>query len=494
MNVAESIRTAVVITRPTFHAYMVPLGYLYVVATLKRTGLPVEVLDLSAEGNAGFDAFGRALENARFDLVIAGTSYKFHNNCPSATIESALSVARMAKQRRPGCYTLLIGPLNTTLYRALLKDPTVDAVALGEPEEICRDVAVALNESRPLTEVPGLAFRTAAGTEVTGRRPYPELDDLPFPDREAVHFEEYTFDSYFAPRTTEVLTSRGCPFTCTYCFGARTSRRNEYNTGAPFRVASPERVMEEIDLLYHRWGVRGIKFSDVEFCVSPSRVEDICNLLLLEGYRDLYWRAVTHVKSVQPALLRLMHRAGCRNIYYGVESGDEEMLRRMDKRVTLDEIRETFRNTWQAGIKPEASFLLGLPGETEESIEKTIRFACAIRPFLATFHVFVPFPGIPLEAEMDTLASEALDNGDVYQLRVKESYCAIPAERLDALSKRVYRRFYLRPSYLARMILQLKEPAMRQYLLRLARGRNEGGWLRRMLMGRDSFSAGSRAT
>ncbi|MBN1342235.1 MAG: radical SAM protein [Phycisphaerae bacterium] len=482
----KDLRVAVVITQPSFHAHMVPLGYLYVSAALKQTGMPVSIIRApsSMADEAARRSVRDALETIRPDIVFTGTSYKFHNNCPSSTVGQAIKVSELTKETLGECTTLLIGPLNAVLYPYLLDCPDVNGVVLGEPESVCRGAVAALAEGGDLAEVPGLAIRGPDGPRQTGATPYPNPDSLPMPDREGIDFADYVFRTYYAPRTTEVLTSRGCPFDCTYCFGARTSQRNAFNTGPPFRAASPQRVVEEIDLLYHRWGVRGIKFSDVEFCVSADRVRSLCELLLAKGYEGLAWRAVTRATSVDPSLLRLMYDAGCRHIYYGVESGDPDLLQAMKKQVTLDEIREVFRHTKACGIKPEASFLLGVPGETEESVERTIRFAIELDPFLATFHVFVPFPGIPMSADLSTIADNALDDWDVYQLSGGRSYCHVPADRLDDLSRKAYRRFYLRGRSLLRMGLELRHPAMRKFLASLIAGRYEGSWFWRMLLSR----------
>lgn len=473
---------AVVITRPRFHTYMVPLGYLYIPAVLKREGFHVSVVNAAAANGDEAAMIRRALEELRPKVVITGTSYKFHNNCPSPTIRSALATARIAKELDPSCSVLLVGPLNAVLAPLLLGEPAVDAVVMGEPEQVCLEAArVCLNRS-PLREVRGLTIRQDGELLMTGATPYPDLQELPGPDREAVAFEGYIRDTYFARRATELLSSRGCPFNCTYCFGARTSKRNRCNSGPSFRGASPDQVAEEVALLYTKWGVRGIKFADVEFCASSQRVAGICEQLLHLGHTDLRWRAVTHAKSVGPELLRLMRRAGCTNIYYGVESGDPEVLRAMDKHVTLDEIRETFHRTWEAGIRPEASFLLGCPGESEESIERTLRFSREIRPYVATFHVFVPFPGTRLSEQLNVDAAATLDGWDVYQLNVERSFCDVPAARLAALSRKAYRQFYLRPSYLLGMLPEALDHAFLRFLWQSVKGRSEGMLIRNMLL------------
>ena len=208
----------------------------------------------------------------------------------------------------------------------------------------------------------------------------------------------------------------------------------------------------------------------------------ICELLLKKGYKELRWRVVTHVRSVTPELLRLMYRAGCRNIYYGVESGDPAILQAMEKRVGLDDVRRAFRDTWHAGIKPEASFLLGFPGDTETSIQRTLEFSREIKPFLATFHVFVPFPGIPLAGRFDVDASTQLDQWDVYQLHANRSLCQVPAERLGTLSRKAYRDFYLRPTRLMRLSLGIAGTGTCSFLWNALRGRCEAGFLRGMIL------------
>jgi radical SAM superfamily enzyme YgiQ (UPF0313 family) len=483
----DTLKVAIVITRPGFHSYMVPLGYLYVSASLKHAGFNVAVINASVAPGDQREFVRTALAREQPNVVITGTSYKFHNNCPSSTVAAAREVTRVAKLIDDACRTLLIGPLNCVLESQLIESPSVDALALGEPEEICVAVCRALAAGRDLADVPGLVLEVDGKPLRTGKTDHPDLASMPLPDRDAVDYEQYIRDTYFARRATEMLSSRGCPFNCTYCFGAYHSRRHENNTGKYYRAVPPERVVAEIDLLYHKWGVRGIKFADVEFCVSSKQVAAICELLLAENYKDLHWRAVTRATSVGLDLLRLMHRAGCRHIYYGVESGDPACLRTMDKRVTLDEIREAFDNTRRAGIHPEASFLLGVPGESEASVERTIRFARELDAFAATFHVFVPFPGIPLEKSLNGGGSGngkvCLDDWDVYRLNVAKSYCEIPAERLDQLSRRAYRRFYLRPRYLARMAASMRNPYMRRFAVDTVLGRHEGGLVRNMVLG-----------
>ncbi len=474
---------AVIIPRPGFHEYMAPLGYLYVVSAIKDTGIDVKVLNLSDSSINKNITLRQFLEKEQPNLVISGTSYKFHNNCPSSSIESALEIVKTTKELFPDCTTMLIGPLNALLYETLLENSFLDCVGVGEPEDISSELALALRNKKEISSIGGIATQKIDKLLLSTPRDYPDPNILLPPDRKAIDFEKYITDSYFAPRSTELLSSRGCPFNCTYCFGARSSMRNACNDGRSFRANSPSRVVDEIEDLYYNYGVRGIKFADVEFCVSKSRVKDICNELLAKALPDLRWRAVTHATSVEPELLELMYNAGCRNIYYGVESGDPEMLAIMNKSITPERVEKTFADTWAAKIKPEASFLLGVPGETEQSAERTIQFALKLKPFLATFHVFVPFPGIPMEKELKSEKGRGLDSWDVYKLNQNISYCDIPAEKLDKLCKQAYRRFYLRPSVLFNISKGLKEPSMRLYLIRLLAGYGEGGWFRKMFTG-----------
>ena len=466
----ESLRIALVASSPGFHSYMTPLGYLYVSAVLKQAGH--QVVFFQHTGDKGrLDA---TLGSFKPDLVVAGSSYKFHNNCPSPTIRPALEVVRVGKEM--GAATLLMGPLNAVFQDLVVSEPALDGMTLNEPEEIVRDAAGALARGGDLAQVPGLVLNRDGRPEPTAQAPFPDPDSLPFPDREAIDFKKYVKDTYFGRRAADVLSSRGCPFNCIYCFGAARSKRNAFTTGPSFRAVSPERVVEEIDLLYRKWGVRAIKFNDIEFCVSQKRVAQICEGLLKLKRPDLRWRAVTRATSVAPELLRLMHRAGCRSIYYGVETGDAEMLKAMNKKVTLEEIREVVARTWEAGIRPEASFLLGVPGETEETARRTIRFALELNPFLATFHVFVPFPGTLLEDRIQDLPDLDLDQWDVYHLRANRSLCEVPTGRLKELVQKAYRGFYLRPGFAWNLVKACKDPNLLRFGFQTLLGRGEKGF------------------
>ncbi len=467
---SESLRIALAASSPGFHSYMTPLGYLYVSAVLKQAGH--QVLFLHHTGDR--ERTASALAAFRPDLVVAGTSYKFHNNCPAPTIRPALEVVRTGKEM--GAATLLMGPLNAVFQDLVVSEPALDGMTLNEPEEIVRDAARALAQGGDLAQVPGLVLAREGRPEMTGPAPFPDPDSLPFPDREAIDFRKYIKDTYFGRRAADVLSSRGCPFNCTYCFGAARSKRNAYTTGPSFRAVSPERVVEEIDLLYRRWGVRAVKFNDIEFCVSQKRVAAICEGLLRLKRPDLRWRAVTRATSVAPELLALMRRAGCRSIYYGVETGDADLLRAMNKKVTLEEIREVVARTWEAGIRPEASFLLGVPGETEESACRTIRFALELNPFLATFHVFVPYPGTLLENRIGKRPDLDLDQWDVYHLRANTSLCEVPTQRLRELVQKAYRGFYLRPGFAWNLVKAGNDPNLLRFGFQTLLGRGEKGF------------------
>ncbi len=464
------LNIALIASSPGFHSYMAPLGYLYVSAILKKAGHSVILLQNTGDKErlrADLSSFGP-------DLAVAGTSYKFHNNCPSPTINPALDAVRAAKEL--GARTLLMGPLNAVCQDLVVSEAALDGMALGEPEEIVRDAAQAAADGVSLAEVTGLVLDRGGSPRLTAPAPFPDLDSLPLPDREAIDFGKYVKDTYFGRRAADVLSSRGCPFNCTYCFGAARSKRNAFTSGPYFRAVTPARVVEEIDLLYREYGIRAIKFNDIEFCVSQKRLAQLCEGLLRPKHPDLRWRAVTRATSVAPELLRLMRRAGCRSIYYGVETGDAGLLAAMNKKVTLDEIREVVRRSWEAGIRPEASFLLGVPGETEETAQRTIDFALELNPFLATFHVFVPFPGTLLEDRIGEIPSLDLDGWDVYHLRANRSFCDVSTERLRELVRKAYRRFYLRPGFAWNLIKASGDPNLLRFGLKTMVGRGEKGF------------------
>jgi radical SAM superfamily enzyme YgiQ (UPF0313 family) len=276
-----------------------------------------------------------------------------------------------------------------------------------------------------------------------------DLDDLPPPAYDLLPLRKY-FDPLAARRPfTTMITSRGCPYKCIFCNTSAV-------LGKKYRAYSPQRILEEVQVLIHRFGIKEIMFKESEFTLNQERVHKFCELLIKEKEKVI-WSCNGHVGKMSSSMLEDMRRAGCRLIQYGVESGDQTILDTLKKGTTISEIAETFEMTRKAGIKTVANLMIGNPGETRESILKTIAVANRIRADYANVQVLTPFPGTELY-QMAVQNNWLMDTMDPLRLRTDTftmNATTLTTEELRGLFKKAYRSFYLRPGYLMSRFLTL---------------------------------------
>ncbi len=411
-----------------------PLGLAFLAGVLREAGHEVRILDailtrrqLSAIAEAAGD----------FEPEVVGVS------ATSPLAGTACRIAALVKTIVPAATTVLGGVHPTLFPEDMLREPAVDYVIRGEGESsLAALVDILAGGGRP-DRVDGLAFRRNGEVVVNPpAAPPPDLDALPFPA-----YDLFPIRKYYSLQIAEhpfgsMITSRGCPYQCIFCSARATM-------GARYRAYSPRRIVAEIRFLVDRFQVREILFKDSEFTLDPARVEAFCELLLAEGLR-VRWSCNGRIGRASLALLEKMRAAGCRLIEYGIESGDDEILETLDKRITVDQVRETFALTRRAGLKTIANFMIGNPGETRRSVEKTLRLANEIRPDFCDFSFATALPGT-------RLYTMALENGwllksyDPSHIRLDE--CVMNATRMSLtelrrMFKKAYRSFYLRPGYI----------------------------------------------
>jgi anaerobic magnesium-protoporphyrin IX monomethyl ester cyclase len=290
-----------------------------------------------------------------------------------------------------------------------------------------------------LGRIKGLVWRDGSEVVVNPDRPFiRHLDDLPLPRHDLLPLEKYRAPLVRGPYAF-VVTSRGCPGGCRFCI-------KHVSYGGSVRFRSPENVLAEMELLA-RLGVRSIHMYADLFTVSREQVVGLCELILERGLR-LRWTCNSRVDFVDPEMLRLMGRAGCWMISWGIESGSQEVLRRARKGIELEQVERALSWAREAGIRNWGYFIIGLPGETEETIQETIRFAKRLPLDLVLFHIAAPYPGSPLffdvveqgwfrpgtrweQVDMD--CSTVLD------------YPHLRAEELERWAQRAFRAWALRP-------------------------------------------------
>ncbi|HQL98193.1 MAG TPA: radical SAM protein, partial [Smithella sp.] len=245
-----------------------------------------------------------------------------------------------------------------------------------------------------------------------------------------------------------MVTSRGCPGKCTFCFSEMF--------GPQVRFMSPLRVIEHIEVLQKKYGIREISFYDDTFTANKKNVAVLCRLML-EKKINLSWSCFARVDTVTPDLLQLMKKAGCHQIMYGFETTDEDILKNINKRITAEQFQNAIKWTRAAKMNIRGAFMLGNPGETEASMQRTIAFAKNARIHFAVFNITTPYPGTAMYKEFLRNNSLLHYNWDLYNL-------AEPVLDLDTVSDNVvrqyyyksYRDFYLRPIFIFRHIRRIR--------------------------------------
>lgn len=304
----------------------------------------------------------------------------------SATYQSSLKVARIYKECIPGGFVIFGGQYPTIKTDEVLSSECVDFVVRGEGEETIREIVSVLLKGlvsvSELTKIKGISFVQSGLITHTENRPVPvDLDKLNFPARDLLLKPFSDKKAYGA-----IITSRGCAFDCGFCSAKAI-------VGKKMRYRSIQNVIDEIKEVVDKFGVRNFIFWDDTFTVNRNRTIELCRAV---RKLNIDWRCTSRVDMVDYPLLKEMSRAGCRIIDYGVESGSESILIKINKNVTRAQIDKAFSNSIRAGIIPNAFLMIGFPDETEADIRKTIEFVKKTKAIGLCLSVFTPYPGTAL--------------------------------------------------------------------------------------------------
>jgi anaerobic magnesium-protoporphyrin IX monomethyl ester cyclase len=336
---------------------------------------------------------------------------------------AAFRVAEISKSLLPGCPVVMGGPHATAKSEEVLRIcPAVDYVIEGEGEQAALEFAAALAGGRlDPAAIHGLAWREQGGIRRAppreGRR---DLDGFPFPDRELL----MNRDRYTPEDMGLIMTSRGCPYACTYC--ATDVRRTSYR--------SVGHVLEEIEAVRYRYGTVQFSFKDDSFTVNRGRIEELCERMIAERL-PIHWECTTRVNLVTEDLLRKMKRAGCNSVKIGIESGSVDVLARMNKQITLEQVRQAGRLLRRIGTHWTGYFLIGTPGEKREDVHKTLEFLHEIRPDFASLGVYEPFPGTAMfeDGIRRGLVKRDMDLQDFYDTLPNHYYKADARRQVETM-------------------------------------------------------------
>jgi len=377
-----------------------PLGLGYVASYLRENGVSVGLIDCSFQREA------EALQRVReLRPRIVGVYSMFTMR------EASL---RFARSLRDGCELLVAGgPLPTIEPEPFLSD--FDVVAVGEGERTILEIVRAFESGDNLRTVNGIVYRENdghlvrsqdSGSEIVHtprREPAANLDEIPFPARDLFGNEAYM--RYYRLRvgytTTSIMTSRGCPFSCDFC--------SRPVFGNQFRERSAGNIVDEIEEIL-ALGYDRVFFNDDCFTLTKARVLRVCDEIERRVLR-FGWECLSRVDTIDEQVAARMRRAGCRRIFFGLESGNDSILKIMNKGATVERARRAVEASASAGIKTGAFFILGYPGETDETILDTIRFATSLPLDYLSFTFPYPIPGTGLyEKVKDSLIERDPDH------------------------------------------------------------------------------------
>jgi radical SAM superfamily enzyme YgiQ (UPF0313 family) len=421
---------------------MVPISLPMIAGALEAKKHQVNLLDCIAN-DVDVEGLKKAIRDYDPQFVLF--------NMSTATSSSDVEVINMMRSLTKAHFTV-IGNHATSLPEEVLNDSGLDSVIRREPELTAQDLVDALEKGRGLGEVLGISFKDKDGTVVHNEdRPFNEnLDDLPFAARHLLDNARYTLPVINEPYTL-IITSRGCPYSCIYCTAYQYY-------GKKVRLRSAENVVDEMQECLEKHGLRNFTMWSDTFNQNRKFVMEVCGELKKRGLeKKIRWMANSRVDHVDPEVLREMRSSGCIGVSYGVESGVEEILKNMKKGATAEQARIAVKQTKEAGIEVLTHIIFGLPGETIETINETIKYVKELDPDYAQFYCAIPFPKTELE-EMGK-KNGWISTDDYAKYELNQPILNLPGlsmEQLQEARKRAYREFYLRPSYILKRLRKIK--------------------------------------
>ena len=414
-----------------------PLGLAYIASVLEKENHKVSIIDAPALNLTKQETLE---ELKKLDPDVVGIT------CMSSTIRGALEAAQIAKE--VGAITVIGGSHVSACPKEILSYEFVDYGLIGEGEHTFPLLTKALEEKSTLKDIPGLVYKKDNEIEINpGYGLVKDLDSLPLPAYHLLPIKKYNLVIALHPMMT-MVSSRGCPGRCGFCF------KKPGDLG-PLRFRNPQKIVDEMEFLVKNYKIKEIVIADDNLTTSKANIREICNEILKRNLK-FRWEAPTRVDFVDLDILKLMKKAGCRRLRYGVESGDKRILKLMRKGISLDRVRDVFKWTKQAGIEAFAYFIIGYITETEESIKKTINFAKEINPDMIMFCAATPLP--------DTNFYDlAVEQNFVDKNYWKDYTLGKTNERLpyfvkdtNKWVKKAYRQFYFRPGYILKMISKIR--------------------------------------
>ncbi|PVX23795.1 MAG: hypothetical protein CW691_09615 [Candidatus Bathyarchaeum sp.] len=413
-----------------------PLGLAYVAGSLEKAGFTVNALD-NYLLKTPIDELKKEVKKLAPEIL--------GMTCGSVTYGRCVETAKAVKEVLPSCKVVVGGWHGSYLPESLLQHPEIDYVVMGEGEHAIVELAKSIMKhegASDVAQIPGVAYRNGETIAKNAPTFISDLDQVPFPARHLLPMHLYSRTmEYLSVKPVDTMNViRGCPYNCAFC-------ETKKLWGSKCRAFSPNRVVDELHHLVNNYGTKGIYFVGDNFTINKKRTIELCREIK-KSKLDLEWVCDTRVDLISRELLKEMKAAGCKTIWFGVESGSSHILKRINKQITLQQALDVFKLCSEEDIRTASSFMLGLPGETVQDMKTTFKFARKLDPDWVRFNIFVGYPGSDIYDEI--LAKGLYERVDDFVAYVKTD--DFDYEMVYNIQKRFHKQFNRSPKRILRTI------------------------------------------
>lgn len=428
--------TRILLMRPNSDVYCtpVPLGLMYLSSYLKKKHwCDIKLLDGRAKNLKGREKYVEAIQAFNPDIV--GISAMHHE------AQASKQLAGLIKNTKKNCVVVIGGAYPSSDYESCLKCKDIDFAVINEGEEAFLELIKYIEEQKPVENVKGVAYRKDGVTIFNGNRaPIEDLDAIPYPDYSLVDMNLYFYGTrpgitnpiYWKKKAVNIMTSRGCPFKCTYCHKI---------FGKHIRYRSIDNVMGEISFLHRKYKIEEVEFLDDCFNLNLKRAKKLLDALIESKMNlKISFPNGLRVDCIDKELVDKLKGANTYKVSFGIETASPRLQSKIRKNINLEKAKRTITIVAESGIHTTGFFMLGLPSETEQEMKMTINYALNSSLHSVSFLILTPFPGTEIW-------EHACSNNGVYTHydKISVNLSHVSDERLYQLRKMAYRKFYFNP-------------------------------------------------
>jgi radical SAM superfamily enzyme YgiQ (UPF0313 family) len=426
-------------------ACYLPYGILYLAGYMRDKGINISIYDRNTDYSLDIEKCIDFFRQKRPKIV--GLSV-----LTGPVINDALSISRRIKSIAPET-CIVWGGLHPTIFpQYVLNEDSVDFIVQGEGEEAIYELCDAILNNKGFEAIQNIGYKKNRKANLNPMRPnLLNLDESPLPAWDLLNMKHYTANRFFASRVVTMNTSRGCLFKCSFCF----------NQGLPhqkWRGLSAKNILNQINYLYKHYNINGIQFYEDSFDTNKKRVSEFSDLMIQSGLNfKIKWSHFSNIPYFNENLVSCEKKAGLRYIEYGVESGCQRILDWINKRQTVQHIKEVFKKCDEIGIKTAALFMIGFPDETEEELKMTVNLVEDLQAHILICTIYRPYPGTPLfdycVKNKNFKPPEKLEEqGEFYRFshmkKDELNLSRVPTEKLLNLQKSFYAKFAIKEAAL----------------------------------------------